>query len=45
MKAQVFQFYTNDMLRELNKAFIGFKGDSKEESKGGKIAVTTGRWG
>lgn len=35
------------MLRELNKAFIGFKGDSYEDAKSEdhSMKVTTGRWG
>jgi hypothetical protein len=46
MKALVHQFYTKHTLRELNKAYIGFKGDSKEEErKGERRSVTTGRWG
>lgn len=43
---QIHQFYQKDTLRELNKAYIGFKGDRmEEESKSGKKSVTTGRWG
>mmetsp|Transcript_16601 Transcript_16601/g.14495 ORF Transcript_16601/g.14495 Transcript_16601/m.14495 type:complete len:143 (+) Transcript_16601:1144-1572(+) len=46
MRAQVGQFYKEDMLRELRKAFIGFKADSQEEeTKDGKKSITTGRWG
>ena len=46
IKSQVHQFYEQDMLREMNKAYIGFKGDSKEEElKHDKRMITTGRWG
>ena len=46
MRLQVGQFYKDDMLRELNKSFIGFRGDSKEEeTKGERKIITTGRWG
>lgn len=44
-KDQIGQFYEKDTLRELKKAFVGFKGDSKEEAKGTPKAVSTGRWG
>jgi len=43
---QIYQFFQNGTLRDLNKAYIGFKGDRmEEESKNGKKSVTTGRWG
>ena len=45
MKQQVSQFHQQDMLRELRKAYIGFRGDSQEEEKGGRKSITTGRWG
>lgn len=40
------QFYEADSLRELNKAYVGFKGDSKEEeTKAERKVVVTGKWG
>lgn len=39
------QLLLNEMLRELNKAFIGFHGNEKYPEKGNKRAIATGRWG
>ncbi|CAI2360736.1 unnamed protein product [Moneuplotes crassus] len=46
MRLQVGQFYQQDNLRELNKAYIGFRADSKEEeTKGDRKTIVTGKWG
>jgi len=44
IRDQIFQFYKNSMLRELNKAYVGFKGDRYEDTET-RRKVTTGKWG
>ncbi len=39
------QFTKEEVLREVNKAYIGFFGNGKYPEKGGKRAVATGKWG
>ena len=41
-KSKISQFYEHDMLRDLNKAFIGFIGDKNEVPVKHMKAVTTG---
>mmetsp|Transcript_7763 Transcript_7763/g.6862 ORF Transcript_7763/g.6862 Transcript_7763/m.6862 type:complete len:333 (+) Transcript_7763:426-1424(+) len=42
---QHFQFYKEKILREINKAYIGFQGSSEEQEQENKLAVSTGNWG
>ena len=45
-QSQISQFESGPSLRELKKAIIGFRGDSKEEEvKSSHKKVSTGRWG
>ena len=39
------QFIQEEVLREVNKAYIGFHGDGKYPEKNGKRKVVTGKWG
>ena len=39
------QFTTDEILREINKAYIGFVGDGKYPEDKNKRAVATGKWG
>ena len=39
------QFFKNGIVRELNKALVGFQGSSSEKDQDEKIPVSTGNWG
>ena len=39
------QFIKDEVMRELNKAYIGFNGDGRYPEKENKRAVVTGKWG
>ena len=39
------QFIRDEVMRELNKAYIGFNGDGRFPEKNNKRAIVTGKWG